>query len=473
MNAHAAATQETRLTALLATQRAAFLRDGPPSLAQRRADLKNLKTALLARRDAFAQAVDADFGHRSRYETAVLDLVPLVHGINYLRRNLKTWMRPQRRRIALHFQPGRARVVRQPLGVVGIVSPWNYPVSLALMPLATAIAAGNRAMVKPSEFTPATNALLTALLREVFPEEQAAIVTGDADVGAAFVALPFDHLIFTGSTQVGRAVMRAASENLVPVTLELGGKSPVIIAPGFSLSQAAKSIAFGKLVNAGQTCIAPDYALVPENEVGSFAAAYAEAVTKLYPDGASDAAYASIINAGHYARLVGLVDDARQKGARIIEIGGAPNAARARTIAPTLVLNPTPEMAIMQNEIFGPVLPVVPYRETDDAIAYVNGRPRPLALYLFGRRREVRAQILERTTSGNVTINDTLLHYAVEDLPFGGVGESGIGAYHGEEGFKALSHAKGVFQQARWNFSGLLRSPFGRITDLILAYLLR
>jgi len=473
MNAHVETTEQIQLTSLLARLRASFLRDDAPSLAQRKADLKKLKTALLARRGEFAKAINSDFGHRSAYETAILDFVPLIHGINYLHKHIGKWMRPRRRHVAVHFQPGAARVLYQPLGVIGIMSPWNYPVSLALMPLATAIAAGNRVMLKPSEFTPATNKLLTVMLRETFPEDQVALVDGDADVGAAFAALPFDHLIFTGSTKVGRSVMRAASENLVPVTLELGGKSPTIIEPGFPFAQAAASIAFGKLANAGQTCIAPDYALVQENDIVSFTEAYKQAVQKLYPAGVLDPAYGSIINDRHLARLSATIDDARKKGASIIEIGSVGRADRERTLPPTLILNPTPEMAVLQEEIFGPILPIVAYRDVDEAIAYVNAHPRPLALYLFAHSRETRRRVLERTTSGNVTVNDTMLHYAVEDLPFGGVGASGIGAYHGEEGFKALSHAKGIFEQSRFNFAGLLRPPFGRIADLVLSYLLR
>ena len=475
MNAHVETTEQIQLTSLLARLRASFLRDDAPSLAQRKADLKKLKTALLARRGEFAKAINSDFGHRSAYETAILDFVPLIHGINYLTKHVGKWMRPRRRHVAVHFQPGAARVLYQPLGIIGIMSPWNYPVSLALMPLATAIAAGNRVMLKPSEFTPDTNKVLTVMLRETFPEDQVALVDGDANVGAAFAALPFDHLIFTGSTEVGRSVMRAASGNLVPVTLELGGKSPTIIEPGFPFAQAAASIAFGKLANAGQTCIAPDYALVHENDIASFTEEYKQAVQKFYPAGVLDPAYGSIINDRHLARLSAMIDDARRKGASIIEIGpvSAPNRGRERTLPPTLILNPTPEMTILQEEIFGPILPVVAYRDVDEAIASVNARPRPLALYLFAHDRETRGRVLERTTSGNVTINDTMLHYAVEDLPFGGVGASGIGAYHGEEGFRTLSHAKGVFEQSRFNLAGLLRPPFGRIADLVLGYLLR
>ena len=472
MNAPATVTNEAFLGALLEKQRAAFLLGGPPTLAERTADLTRLKTALLARRNEFAAAVDADFGHRSSYETAIMEIVPLVQGIDYLKRNLRAWMRPRRRRVGINFLPGKALVLFQPLGVVGIMSPWNYPLSLTLMPLATAIAAGNRAIIKPSEFTPKTTELLAAMLGEIFTEEQVAVATGGPEVGAAFSALAFDHLIFTGSTNVGRAVMRTASDHLVPVTLELGGKSPVIVEGGFSLERAAASIAIGKLANAGQTCIAPDYALLREADIEPFIAAFTAAAARLYPGSASDPAFASIINPHHYARLTGLIADARAKGARIVEIGAA-DSLRPHTLAPTLVLGTTPDMRIMQEEIFGPVLPILPYRDIDEAIAYVNARARPLALYIFGEDGPARRKILERTTSGNVTINDTVMHYAIDDLPFGGVGASGIGAYHGEEGFKALSHAKGVFEQAKWNLAALLRPPFGRVTDAVLSRLLR
>jgi coniferyl-aldehyde dehydrogenase len=472
MNAPATVPNEGFLAALLDRQRAAFLREGPPALAQRLADLTKLKGAVLGRREAFAAAVNADFSHRATYETAIMEIVPLVQGIDYLKRNLKSWMRPRRRRAGVNFLPGKALVLYQPLGVVGIMSPWNYPISLTLTPLATAIAAGDRAMIKPSEFTPKTTELLAAVLREIFAEEQVAVATGGPEVGAAFAALPFDHLVFTGSTNVGRAVMRAASDHLTPVTLELGGKSPVIVESGFPLERAAASIAFGKLANAGQTCIAPDYALLREADVEPFVAAFTAAAARLYPGGAADPAFAAIVHAHHHGRLRGLIDDARAKGARVIEIGAA-DPANPQKLVPALVLGATPEMRIMQEEIFGPLLPILPYRDIDEAIGFVNARPRPLALYIFGEDGPARRKILERTTSGNVTINDTVMHYAIDDLPFGGVGASGIGAYHGEEGFKALSHAKGVFEQAKWNLASLLRPPFGRVADAILARLLR
>lgn len=463
------------LPAILARQRAAFLRDGAPTLASRKADLQKLKTAVRANLPKFAEALDADFQGRSKSETTILEGMALVQGINYLSRNLKGWMRPEMRHVELHFRPARARVVYQPLGVVGIMSPWNFPVGLSLMPLATAIAAGNRAMIKPSEFTPATSELLKSMLAEIFPEDQVAVATGGPEVGAAFSALPFDHLVFTGSTEVGKVVMKAASANLVPVTLELGGKSPVIVDGSSSIERAASSIAAGKLANGGQVCVAPDYAFVPERDVDAFVAAYDKAVRSLYPDGPASADYTSVINERHYGRLRSLVDEARAKGAQVVEVGANPETAvsRPHTLAPTVVIGATSDMRIMNEEIFGPVLPIVPYRDIDDAIAQINAGSRPLALYFFGGNGENRRKVLERTTSGNVTVNDTLLHYAQDDLPFGGVGGSGMGAYHGIEGFKALSHAKGIFEQSRWNTAGLLRPPFGWLSGFVARFLLR
>ena len=477
MNAHVtpADVVPANLTDILSRQRAAFLSDGPPTLAARKADLLKLKTAVRARLPEFAKTLDTDFQGRSARETAVLEGVAVVQGINYLLRNLKGWMRPQKRHVEMQFRPGRARVVYQPLGVVGIMSPWNFPVGLSLMPLATAIAAGNRAMIKPSEFTPATSALLTKVLGEIFPQEQVAVVTGGPEIGSAFSALPFDHLVFTGSTPVGKAVMKAASANLVPVTLELGGKSPVIVEKGSSLERAAASIAFGKLSNGGQICVAPDYALIAEKDVEAFLAAYDKAVRSLYPAGPASSDFTSIINERHYGRLRVLVDEARVKGARVIEVGANPAAAQSRphTLAPTVVLGATDDMGILTEEIFGPVLAIVSYRDIDEAIARINAGPRPLALYYFGGNGEDRRKVLERTTSGNVTINDTLLHYAQDDLPFGGVGPSGMGAYHGVEGFRSLSHAKGIFEQSRWNLTGALRPPFGWLSSFVAQFLLR
>jgi len=463
-----------KLAEQLARQRDAFLRDEAPTLAERRSHLARLKRELINRRNAIEAALAADFGHRSRHETTILEVMTVVQGIDYLSRHLRRWMRPSRRHVAVHFQPARAYVLYQPLGVIGIMAPWNYPLSLVLMPLATALAAGNRAMIKPSEFTPATSALLAAMLADLFPSEQVAVVQGDAATGAAFAALPFDHLVFTGSTSVGRAVMKAAADHLVPVTLELGGKSPVVVARGHG-ARSAEAIAYGKLINAGQTCIAPDYALLHPDDVEPFVGAFDDAVKRLYPDGPAGDDYSAIINERHYQRLAGLLDDARAKGARIVQPGHRPQdaAGRAHTMAPALVLDVSDDMRIMQEEIFGPLLPVRACADVDEAIRIINAQPRPLALYSFGPAGPERDRLLARTTSGNVTINNTLMHYAQDDLPFGGVGPSGIGAYHGVEGFRALSHAKGVLVQSRWNLSNLLRPPFGRLADIVLKAMLR
>ncbi len=418
------------------------------------------------------RALKTDFGQRSERESAIVELIPLVQSINYMIAHLGCWMKPQRRHVSAYFQCGRAWVVRQPVGVVGIIAPWNYPVSLALVPLATAIAAGNRAMLKPSEFTPATSAVIGEIIQAIFPPEQISVVTGNGEVGAAFSALPFDHILFTGSTAVGKKVAEAAARNLTPITLELGGKSPVVIAPGFSMQRVANRVAFGKLTNAGQTCIAPDYVLVHENDRDAFAAAYQDAVKKLHPGGyAGSPDYTAILNTHHYARLSGLIDNAGAQGAQVIRLGN--DSATDHVLAPVLLLDVTPQMAVMQEEIFGPVLPVLTYRNLDEAIAFINARPRPLALYYFGDNRIERDRVLKNTVSGNVTINGTLMHYVQDDLPFGGVGDSGIGAYHGKEGFIALTHARGVYRQGRFNAATLLQPPFGRLTDTITNLILR
>jgi coniferyl-aldehyde dehydrogenase len=464
------------LIATLERQRAAFIHQGPPSLDERRRNLKKLKQALLDRQGDIIQAINDDFGHRSRHETALFELVSVTNGIQYLLKHLARWMRPQRRHVALEFAPAKARIEYQPLGVVGIISPWNYPIALTMMPLATALAAGNRVMIKPSEVTPATTELIRSLLAQLFEQVQVAVVTGDAAVGAAFAGLPFDHLLFTGSTTVGRAVLRAASDNLVPATLELGGKSPVIIDRGASLATAARRVAYGKLANAGQTCVAPDYVLVPQESAQDFVQAYREAVSRLYPRIASNPDYTSIVNERQHARLLSLLADARGKGAKLIDVGEAANDStktHPRTLSPVVVLEATDDMRLMTEEIFGPILPVVLYRDIADAVAYVNARPRPLALYFFGPKGPGRDLVLERTTSGGVSINETNLHYGQDDLPFGGVGPGGMGAYHGPEGFKTFSHAKGIFEQSTFNLTDIIRPPFGKVIERLMKLMLR
>lgn len=467
--------QTPDMAALLDLQRRAFLRDGPPGLALRRQRLKRLRAAVLAHRRALKDAVSADFGHRSRHETDILELVVVVQAIDYLTRKLRRFMRPEGRHVALTYRMGRAWVEYQPKGVIGVMAPWNYPILLTLVPLATALAAGNRAMLKPSELTPRTSAALRDLLATAFPPEEVATVLGGPEVGAVFSGLPFDHLFFTGSTAVGRKVMQAASANLVPVTLELGGKSPVIVARGHADAATLGSIVFGKLSNAGQTCVAPDHALVHEDDLDAFVALYTATVARFYPEGPTGADYTSIVSDRHFDRLKGLIEDARAKGARVIEAGVRPEtaASRPRTLAPRLILDATDDCAVMQEEIFGPILPVRTWRTMDEVIAHVNANPRPLALYYFGPRDADCEALLARTTSGNVGLNSTLIHVAQDDLPFGGIGPSGMGACHGIEGFRAMSHAKGVFAQGKWNLPSLLRAPFGKLADVTLAALLR
>jgi coniferyl-aldehyde dehydrogenase len=470
--------QEHTLTlkTTLDAQRVAFLRDGSPTAAQRKEALGRLRQLLIDHQDEVATSIDRDFGHRSRHETLLGEIFVTTESIKHTIRHLNAWMKPERRSVPFQFWPARAQVVFQPLGVVGIISPWNYPVSLAITPLATALAAGNRVMLKPSEYTPATSAMLARLLGEAFPAQQVAVVTGGADVAAAFAALPFDHLFFTGGTATGRLVMRAASDNLVPVTLELGGKSPALVDASFPLQRAAASIARGKLFNAGQTCIAPDYVLIPVADSDRFATLYADEVRRIYPTLLNNPDYTSVINQRHYDRLRALVEDARRKGAKVVEINPAREdlaAQSGRKLAPTLLLGATDDMTAMQEEIFGPVLPVKTYGDLDEALDYINSRPRPLALYYFGSTSSRQREVLSRTTAGGVTINDTLLHYVPEDLPFGGIGPSGMGAYHGRDGFRTFSHQKAVLRQARLNSSGLTRPPYGKLVERMIAMLMR
>ena len=364
-----------------------------------------------------------------------------------------------RRSVGLAFQPAAAKVVYQPLGVVGVIVPWNYPLYLAFGPLIGALAAGNRVMIKMSESTPATSQLVKELLARIFPEDMVAVVLGEAEVGQAFSRLPFDHLLFTGATSIGKHVMRAAAENLVPVTLELGGKSPAIVSADVPLADAAERIAFGKTMNAGQTCVAPDYVLVPIERLEGFVSAYREAVLRLYPRLADNPDYSAIINARQLKRLQDYLDDARAKGARVMPLFDAP---QQRRMPHCLLLEVKEQMRVMQEEIFGPLLPIVPYGELDEALAYVNARPRPLALYYFGYDRGEQQRVLEGTHSGGVCLNDTLLHVAQDDLPFGGIGPSGMGHYHGHEGFLTFSKARAVFAKQRFNAARLIYPPYGK-----------
>jgi coniferyl-aldehyde dehydrogenase len=452
------------MKALFDLQREAFGRQRQPDERLRRDRLQRLLQMTLRHEADIVAAASKDFGHRAAADTLLGDVLPTVAAIRHAQRHLRRWMAPRRVPTPLHLRPGRSRVLRQPLGVVGVISPWNYPWHLALVPTAAALAAGNRVMLKPSEHTPAVSALLGRLIAAQFDPAELAVVQGGAETAAAFASLPFDHLFFTGSTAVGRKVALAAAGNLTPVTLELGGKSPAIFGDADDLVERARRLAVGKLLNAGQTCIAPDYALVPAGCGAALAEAFETAVDALYPDLDRSADYTSIASDAHYARLARLLRDAGERGARLREClpGGRRPVPGTRRLPPTLVLGLAPDAALMQEEIFGPVLPILEYRTLDEAIAFVNARPRPLALYWFGRDRASRERVLVETLSGGVTVDDCLWHVGVEDLPFGGVGDSGMGAYHGERGFLAFTREKGVFLQSRFSGLALARPPYGK-----------
>jgi coniferyl-aldehyde dehydrogenase len=447
-----------RMDAVLAAQRAAFAQHPSPPLAERKVKLKALKRALRAWQGRIIEAVNADFGTRAPTETRLLELLGPTLAASHALRKLRRWMRPQRRATELLFVTNSAWVEYQPKGVVGIIVPWNMPGYLSLGPLVAALAAGNRAMIKMSELSPNMTAVLAQMLATIYPEDEVAVFGGETEEARAFSRLPFDHLIFTGSPEVGRHVMQAAAENLVPVTLELGGKSPALVGAEADLADAARRIAHGKAFSAGQVCVAPDYALVPRTQVDAFAAAVAAEFVRMYPDVQGHPDYTSIISERHAVRLRDLVADAEAKGARILPAGAH---GTGRQLPLVMVLDVHDQMNLASEEIFGPVLPVVAYDTLEEAIAYVNARPRPLALYTFGLDRPALERVRRATHSGGMAMNDWGWHAFQHDLPFGGIGNSGMGSYHGEEGFHALSHARAVFRRHRFFPTQVLYPPYG------------
>ena len=462
------------LTSSFARLRQASRSDTAVSAGLRQDRLRRLLALLAAHTDSFAEAISADFGHRSVHETRLAEVLVVEAGIKHALRHVEGWMRPRRVRTTLPFWPGVNRLMPQPLGIVGIISPWNYPLQLTLAPMVGALAAGNRVMIKPSELVPRFAALLGRAVAEHFGSAEAVVAEGGADVSQAFAALPFDHLLFTGSPRVGRLVAAAAAKNLTPVTLELGGKSPAIIDRSADLAESARRIAFGKLMNAGQTCIAPDYVLCPRGDAEAFVAHYFSAVERLYGSDPSNPDYTAIIDQAHYDRLDGLLTDAANKGARIERRAGENAEWKCLgKFPPCLVLATTDEMLVSREEIFGPILPVIACEDAEHAIAYINARDRPLALYWFGTNGGARDQILGQTVAGGVTINDCLLHVAQEHQPFGGVGISGSGAYHGEWGFRTFSTMKPVFYRPRLSGTALLQPPYGETFARMLALVRR
>ncbi len=453
---------------------AASRADPYPDWPVRRDRLRRLAALTQHHEALLCDAISDDFGHRARAETQVLDIVPSLEAIRHALRHGAGWMRARRASTSIWFWPARAQVLPQPLGLVGIIVPWNYPLYLAVGPLASAFAAGNRAMVKLSEFSPAFGAQFARLVRAAFDPAELAIFTGDADEAAAFSALPFDHLLFTGSTAVGRRVMAAASAHLVPVTLELGGKSPAVLTPGCDLALAAERVVYGKLVNAGQTCVAPDYVLVPRAELEAFVCACGEAARRLYPAGLDSPDYCSIVDLRHYSRLTGLQAQAHTAGVKSQALfDGAQRMDLRHRLAPMLFIDPPHDLALMQDEIFGPWLPVLPYDTLEQAMAQVNAGPRPLALYWFDRDKRRTAHALRTTHAGGVTVNDVLMHVAQDDLPFGGVGPSGMGHYHGRWGFDTFSKLKPVLRQPRLAGTALIRPPYGKTFARLMALMKR
>lgn len=458
---------KARMSSVLELQKRLQTSKGPPDAKLRKDRLTRAIDLVLAHQDEFLDALNEDFGARSRDMSLFTDISGAIGPLKHARANLEKWMAPQKRDVtpsALGLFGARAEVRYQPKGVIGVISPWNFPISLSFDAIAGAFAAGNRVMLKPSELAPVTSALMAQTLDLYFDEDEIAVFLGGPEVGAAFAGLAFDHLIFTGATNVGRHVMRAAADNLVPVTLELGGKSPVVISKGADLTKTAARVMQGKTMNAGQICLAPDYVLAPKDSVSGFIEASKAAVAKMYPTLKDNADYTSIINQRHYERISGLIEDARAKGGEIIAINPANEdftQQEHRKIPPTIILNATDDMKVMQEEIFGPVLPVRTYGAFDDTISEINARPRPLALYYFGDDNAESEALLNRTHSGGVTINDVIFHFAMDELPFGGVGPSGMGAYHGHRGFIEFSHEKAIYRQISAEILSILRPPYG------------
>src|SRR5262245_74549 len=458
---------KVRMQAILDAQKRANVTKGPPDARLRKDRLDRCIQLLITHQDEFLNALNVEFGARSKDMSRFTDIAGAIAPLKHARENLEGWMRAQKRKVspgALALFGAKAEVRYQPKGVVGIISPWNFPVQLAFDAIASALAAGNRIMLKPSEFTPTTLALLAQTIDLYFDDDEMAVILGGPDVGAAFAGLPFDHLSFTGAPSGGRHVMRARADNLTPVTLALGGKSPVVVGRSADLAKTAARVMAGKTMNAGQICLAPDYVLAPKENVGGFVKAAKAAVTKMYPTIKDNADYTSMVNQRHYDRVRGLIADARAKGAEIVEINPAGedfSQQEHRKIPPTLIVGATDDMSVMQEEIFGPVLPVRSYNAVEEAVAEVNARPRPLALYYFGEDQAESETLLTRTHSGGVTVNDVIFHVTMHDLPFGGVGPSGMGAYHGHRGFLEFSHEKAIYRQIKSELIAMFRPPYG------------
>lgn len=455
-------TSISEMQQIFESQRTAFNANKYPNISSRIEKLKQLKTAVLKDQEALIKALSDDFGHRSSDETRIAELLTVVKTINSSINKIKQWSKPSRRKVDLIFQPASNKVIYQPLGVIGVMVPWNYPLYLSLSPLISAITAGNRVMVKLSEFTPQFNQCLSKILSNVFKQDQVAVVIGETEVSTAFSMLNFDHLFFTGSTAVGRLVMAAAAKNLTPVTLELGGKSPVIITDNVDMDLVAERICFGKSLNAGQTCVAPDYVLCPENRKDEFINAFIKAFSRMYPQVKNNPDYSNIINDSQYQRLQVLIDDAIKSGAKLTYLNpGDETFDNTRKMPPVIIENCPSNARVLIDEIFGPILPLVTYKKLEQAIEYINERPRPLALYLFSNDKSEQDLISYQSHSGGVCINNTIVHLAQGDVPFGGIGDSGMGHYHGFEGFQTFSKAKSIHKVGKFSSGKIILPPYG------------
>ena len=455
----------TEMKKVLDLQKQLHIQEGPPSVQLRKDRLDRCISMVKKYQNQIISALQEDFGNRDPIMSVATEVLSAIGPLEHAKKNLSKWMKPEKRRAEiaplgplLSLMGARARIEYQPKGTVGCISPWNFPVNLVLAPMGGILAAGNRVMVKPSEITPSTSEVMKSMFEEYFDQVEIAVFTGDSEVGAAFSSLPFDHMLFTGGTSIAKHVMKAASENLVPLTLELGGKSPVIIGKDSDVKGAAVRVMQGKTMNAGQICLAPDYALVPKEKVTEFVEESVRAVSNMYPSLKDNDDYTSIINEKHFNRIQDYLEDAKDKGAEIVEINPSGEDFSQQPhykIPPTLVLNPSEDMKLMQEEIFGPVLPIKSYEQIEDSVDYVNTKDRPLGLYYFGGNKKEQDYVLKHTTSGGVTVNDVISHVTQENLPFGGVGPSGMGSYHGYDGFKEFSHAKSIYKQTRINLNKL------------------
>lgn len=442
-----------------------------PSLLERRDRLDRLKALIVEGRAGFVEAISNDFGGRARSETELLEMVPALTSLSHARKHVARWMQDERRHVSMTFRPSRAWIRYEPLGVIGVISPWNYPLLLALSPMIDALAAGNRVMLKPSELTPTFSNLLAQCIAMRFADDEVAVTIGDVDVARSFSSLPFDHLVFTGSTEIGRHVMRAAAENLTPLTLELGGKSPAIIDDGYPLDKAASSISFGKFINAGQTCIAPDYVMVPEQQASEFGQMVLSAAQASYPSIEDNSDYTNIISDRHRSRLRQAISEAHELGSIVLTHPDATNSNGK--LPPTVIINPHPDSLLLKEEIFGPILPVLGYKRLEDAVSFTKKLGRPLALYSFSNSKRFHETLMERVISGGTTLNGTLLHIGQDDLPFGGVGSSGTGSYHGVHGFRRFSHARAVHHVGKINTFEMMGPPWRNLAAVTTKILLR